>query len=149
MKPMDVVIHCSASAFGNAIQIDRWHRERGFTEIGYHYVILNGHITPKKFNKLFDGAIESGRPIDDDADFELDEKGAHTFGYNMAVGICLIGNSGSFSSNQKIALEDLIEELKKHFLQGLKIMQHSDVDPKNKPWCAGLDPVYMLDLNEI
>jgi hypothetical protein len=31
-----IIIHCSDSEFGNVIQIDRWHRERGWKGIGYH-----------------------------------------------------------------------------------------------------------------
>lgn len=144
---MRVIIHCSASNFGNAIQINDWHKARGFSMIGYHYIILNGKITSKKFNKFFDGAIESGRPIDDDEDFELDEVGAHAFGYNKSVGICLIGNSNDFTYKQMASLEKLIKELRTHFPDGLEIMQHSDVDPRNKPWCAGLDKNYVVDLN--
>jgi hypothetical protein len=39
-----IVIHQSDSAFGNAAVIDKWHRERGWSGIGYHWVILNGRI---------------------------------------------------------------------------------------------------------
>ena len=37
-----IIIHCSDSEFGDAALIDKWHKERGWTGIGYHYVILNG-----------------------------------------------------------------------------------------------------------
>jgi len=43
MKNKKVIIHCSDSSFGNAVLIDKWHRQRGFDNIGYHFVILNSH----------------------------------------------------------------------------------------------------------
>lgn len=147
----NVIIHCSDSGFGNAVLIDSWHAVRGFKtpagiHIGYHYVILNGQIGVYKHNSLFDGTIETGRPIDDDSDMELDETGAHAFGYNNAVGICLIGLSGNFSSAQIRSLRYLVRELRRQFKE-IKVMQHSDVDPKNKPLCAGLKPMLMKELN--
>ena len=52
--------------------IDRWHRERGWLKIGYHYVIKR------------DGTVETGR--------ELEEVGAHAKGHNaISVGICMVG----------------------------------------------------------
>lgn len=131
-----VIIHCSDSCWGNAAAITTWHLQRGFTTIAYHYVILNGLLSPFKRHPYFDGTIETGRPLDDDKDFELDEKGAHAFGYNMAVGICLIGLSGVFTPSQKRSLRHLLKMLKAQF-EELEILQHSDVS-KAKPHCAGL-----------
>jgi hypothetical protein len=133
----NVIIHCSDSSFGNAALITKWHVvERKFETISYHYVILNGLLSPYKRNSYFDGHIETGRPLDDDADMELDETGAHAFGYNNAVGICLIGLSGTFTDAQMRSLHHLINKLKDQFGE-LNILQHSDVD-KKKPQCAGL-----------
>ncbi|MGE5457300.1 MAG: N-acetylmuramoyl-L-alanine amidase [Methanococcaceae archaeon] len=145
-----VIVHCSDSGFGNAVLIDSWHAERGFKtpagiHVGYHFVILNGQIGAYKHNSMFDGTIETGRPIDDDSDLELDEIGAHTFGYNNAVGICLIGLSGTFSVAQIRSLKFLIKMLRKQFGE-IKVIQHSDVD-KKKPYCAGLTPMQMKELN--
>lgn len=53
--------------------IQRWHRERGFAMIGYHFV-----VSPS-------GRIFRGRPVD--------RLGAHVQGHNAGtVGICLMGN---------------------------------------------------------
>jgi len=145
---MDIVLHCSASKFGNAALIDSWHRERGFTMIGYHYVILNGWIGSKKYHKWFDGAIETGRPIDDDKDFEWDEIGAHTLGHNGSVGICIIGDSNSFTEKQIESVELLLNVLKKQF-GDIKVYQHSNFDPVNKPWCAGLSKEQMEEFNNL
>nr|WP_223225927.1 MULTISPECIES: hypothetical protein [Bacteroides] len=44
MRKIDsIIVHCSATKAGQdftAADIDRWHRERGFNGIGYHYVIF-------------------------------------------------------------------------------------------------------------
>ena len=142
----NIIVHCSDSSWGNAAAIDSWHRERGFTSIGYHYVILNGMLSPYKRHNYFDGHIETGRPLDDDSDMELDEKGAHAFGYNNAVGICLIGLSGTFTESQLRALTHLVRRLKGQF-KDVNVMQHSDVDPK-KPHCAGLSLLQIGQLNK-
>ena len=70
-----IVVHCSATKgdqdFG-AEDINQWHIERGWSEIGYHFVIRR------------DGHIELGR--------DLDKVGAHVKGFNKhSWGVCLIG----------------------------------------------------------
>jgi hypothetical protein len=147
----NIIIHCSDSCFGNAALISKWHvlpepQGRGWDAIGYHYVILNGRLGPYKMNSYFDGHVETGRPLDDDADMELDEKGAHAFGYNNAVGICLIGLSGTFTNAQFRALNWLVQKLRDQFKE-IKILQHSDVEPK-KPQCAGLSKLQLATLNK-
>ena len=71
----EIIIHCSATKEGlnfNANDIDRWHKQRGFKRIGYHFVILN------------DGTIQQGR--------ELASIGAHCTNHNAhSIGICYIG----------------------------------------------------------
>ena len=142
---INVIIHASDSSWGNASVITKWHLERGFSTIGYHYVILNGRLSPYKMHSYFEGHLETGRPLDDDKDMELDEKGAHAFGYNNSVGICLIGLSGTFTERQIRSLNWLIRMLRKQF-EEINVIQHSDVD-KNKPHCAGLTPLQMIILN--
>jgi len=143
----NVIIHCSDSSWGNAAAITNWHLQRGFITIAYHYVILNGWLSPYKHHLFFDGHFETGRPLDDDKDLELDEKGAHAFGYNMSVGICLIGLSGVFSDSQLRSLRYLLRMLRKQFGE-INILQHSDVD-KKKPHCAGLTKAQIMILNKI
>jgi hypothetical protein len=145
-----VIVHCSDSSWGNASVITKWHtlpppNGRGWDMIGYHYVILNGRLSPYKVHSRYDGHIETARPLDDDKDLELDEKGAHAFGYNMAVGICLIGLSGTFTDAQIKSLGYLVRVLRKQFGE-IEVLQHSDVD-KNKPFCAGLSKGQMHALN--
>jgi len=142
---VNVILHCSDSKFGNAALITKWHLANGWTTIGYHYVILNGWLSSKKYHQYFDGRLESGRALDDDAFIEPDEWGAHTKGYNNAVGICLIGESGDFTEAQKTRLFDILLRLKTQY-GDIKISQHSDFDPL-KPHCAGLPNGLITYLN--
>lgn len=105
-----IIIHCSATREGEDISaavIDRWHRDRGWSGIGYHYVVsLNGNI-------------EYGRPID--------KQGAHVKNHNKgSIGICYIGgveserdSNGKWIAKdtrtleQKESLLDLIKTLKR------------------------------------
>ena len=74
-----VMVHCSAtpdveSGWASRVgadEIDQWHKDRGWSGIGYHYVIKR------------DGTIEAGR--------SLSKSGAHTRGMNKHPGICWIG----------------------------------------------------------
>lgn len=147
-----IVLHCSDSSFGNAALIAKWHclppkqviqngktyKGRGWTGIGYHYVILNGWIAPNIYNSRFNGHIETGRPLDDDPVVKESEIGAHVKGYNTkSVGVCLIGNTGQFTQDQLNASLRLVSELEDQF-SDIELFQHSDLDSK-KPFCAGLD----------
>ena len=85
-------------------QIDRWHKERGFKKIGYHYVIY------------LDGSIHEGR--------KEEEIGAHTVGHNAnSIGICYIGGCSkdgrtpkdTRTEAQKNALCGLLSELVKKY----------------------------------
>ncbi|MCF7995413.1 MAG: N-acetylmuramoyl-L-alanine amidase [Chromatiaceae bacterium] len=81
-----IVVHCSASPPGmdiGAEEIDRWHRQRGWSGIGYHKVVR------------LDGTIELGRDLDDDGDVD-EHIGAHAFGFNRhSLGIVYIGGVDS------------------------------------------------------
>lgn len=99
----EIIIHCAATVEGKHFtveDIDRWHKERGWKGIGYHYVIY------------LDGSVHKGRPDE--------EIGAHTVGHNKnSIGICYIGGLNSKklpadtrTPEQKEALRNLIEELK-------------------------------------
>ena len=116
----EIIIHCSDSHWGNAVEIDEWHKERGWSGIGYHYVIGNAYplfedYNDKEPNFSHDGNLEEGRPID--------EIGAHCRGQNKhSVGICLIGKR-SFTKAQFYTLSKLIRLLKKT-RPGLTIWGH-------------------------
>lgn len=98
----EIFIHCSASEWGNTLVIEDWHKRRGFTDIGYHYVILNGR--PHDIDNFFsflDGQIESAR--------NPSRAGAHVSGKNKSsLGVCLIGNK-DFTDKQFLSLKALID----------------------------------------
>jgi len=87
MQPKGVIVHCSATPngkdIGGAEEIDKWHRARGFSSIGYHITVSPGTR-----------GVEMGRG--------LKARGAHCkdkvyigagewIPGNEMIGICLIG----------------------------------------------------------
>ena len=119
-----IVVHCSDSAWGDAAVIRDWHRERGWSDIGYHVVILNGfRKNSRRFTEEDDGRLEPGRP--------LDRMGAHVRGANRgSLGVCLIGKE-EFTPYQFSALERLL--LVWAGLYGVergRIVGHRDLDRK-------------------
>lgn len=102
LVPEVAVIHCAVtppSMDVGAEEIGRWHREKGYLSIGYHFVIRR------------DGTVENGR--------DITIPGAHARGHNHnSVGICLVGgcdedmkSENNFTQEQFIALEDLLMRL--------------------------------------
>ena len=120
MRKIDsIIVHCSATKAGQdftAADIDRWHRERGFNGIGYHYVIR------------LDGRLEKGR--------EIDLAGAHCKGWNeRSVGICYIGGldenghpADTRTEAQKNSLRDLVAKLCKEY-DIIELLGHRDTSP--------------------
>lgn len=145
MKKIDnVVIHCSDSNFGDAALIDKWHKEKGWRGIGYHYVILNGMPKAGKPDPKLDGAIQAGRSLDNDTWIDGNEVGAHALGFNdNSIGICLIGGqSGSktaFTINQYFSLLLMVGRWKRQ-IRDLKVLGH------NETGAAKACPVINMDL---
>lgn len=146
-EPTGIIVHHSASMWGSACIIDEWHRERGFSLIGYHFVIGNGYPTYEDFLKkrkwdILDGRIECGRPLDRDKHLEKDEIGAHALGINSkTIGVCLINDHGyKLSRNQLFSLDKLCLDLMDAFksISVHNIQGHYEVD-SNKPYCPGID----------
>ena len=122
-KITEIIIHCAATQDGakfTAADIDRWHKQRGFDRIGYHYVID------------LDGTIEPGR--------DLDCIGAHCKGHNVnSVGICYIGGvdknlkpKDTRTPEQKASLLLLLKFLRAKY-QNAKIYGHRDFSDKACP----------------
>lgn len=96
-----IIIHCSATREGQDISVDTirdWHvKGRGWSDIGYHYVIdLNG-------------VVHAGRPIE--------KVGAHCKGHNTgSIGICYVGGveqdgktpKDTRTEKQKQAMDNLV-----------------------------------------
>lgn len=101
-----IIVHCTATKEGKAFtanDITRWHKDRGFATIGYHYVVL------------LDGTIQQGR-----AEMVM---GAHCKGHNAnSIGICYIGgldengkSKDTRTPEQKKSLLELLKRLKKDY----------------------------------
>ena len=97
-----IIIHCSDSPWGDAEVIDGWHKERGWSGIGYHAVILNGHRKGSiNFDEGTDGLLQMGRPIE--------KVGSHCYGHNKdSLGICLIGVE-AFTPKQYYSLRQIVD----------------------------------------
>lgn len=93
-----IIIHAADTPADMDIGADtirRWHvKERGWSDIGYHFVIRRS------------GLVETGRLIE--------EQGAHVRGENEdSIGICLVGGRPdcNFTFAQYVAMLDLIGDL--------------------------------------
>lgn len=107
-----IVVHCSDSPHGrgdDAQTIHRWHLERGWSGIGYHFVITES------------GEIQNGRP--------LYWQGAHVNGHNRnTIGICLIGRE-SFTDAQFVSLGNLTKGLMATYkLEKKDVVGHGELD---------------------
>lgn len=111
MKLSHIIIHCSDSEFGNAKLIRLWHLARGWKDIGYHKVVLNGRLTKDYFDRAYDGKVEDGRPLGDDAELKGPQIGSHCLGLNaVSIGVCFIGVK-EFSREQRMTARGLIYSL--------------------------------------
>ena len=128
-----IIVHCSAVRPGqrsSAKDIDRWHRDKGWNGIGYHYVVRR------------DGSMEPGRPIE--------EVGAHCVGHNShSIGICYEGGLNELGEEadtrtpeQKVALRKLLEELHEQFPKAM-IVGHHDLNPGKKCPCFDVVTEYI------
>ena len=121
-KITEIIIHCADTPEGRndkAADIRRWHKERGFNDIGYHYVID------------LDGTIEPGR--------DVETAGAHAQGHNAnSIGICYIGGkrlnkpADTRTDEQKASLVLLLKYLRAKYKEA-KIIGHRDVSEKACP----------------
>lgn len=110
-----LVAHCSDSLWGTADTIRRWHKEKGWRDIGYHFVILNGRLTKFLDSRSLNGTIETGRLLDSDSFLEDNEVGSHALGYNPhSIGACLIGVK-DFTEEQFESLADLCRVMSNQF----------------------------------
>ena len=122
-----IIIHCSMSSFGDVETIRHWHLERGWDDIGYHFVIQNGYTSKYGlFSPGFDGKVQVGRAM------EL--AGAHCYGQNShSVGVCLVGDR-LFSPNQLfVALPKLINDLRTDLGRQLKVLPHHSFSENTCP----------------
>ena len=121
-----IVIHCSATRAGQdvrAADIDKWHKERGFSEIGYHYVID------------LDGTVEFGRLLPKDG-ANCNTAGLSGLSYNKhSIGICYIGGldangnpADTRTDAQKLAMHELVLRLMEKY-PIVEVIGHRDASP--------------------
>lgn len=134
MRPItEIILHCSDTkpAWSDSKtdqqvvdEIRLWHtRDRGWADIGYHYVINRN------------GSVMIGRP--------LEKVGAHVKGHNTGtIGICLIGGAGGtdldkfdshFTPEQRAAVLKLIADLRDRFPAIMKVTGHNQYAAKSCP----------------
>ena len=82
----EIIVHCTATPEGREVsvaEITGWHKDRGFADIGYHYVV---HL---------DGSVENGR--------DVDVAGAHCTNHNtLSIGIVYVGGVEATLKNGQI-----------------------------------------------
>ena len=132
MRPInEIIIHCTATrpdwwadkkTSAKVAEIKRWHTDKGWRDIGYHYLIDR------------DGTVATGRPVD--------QVGAHVQGHNTGtIGISLFGGHGSaetdhfhehYTPAQEHSLRGLLEDLRATY-GAVKITGHNQYAAKACP----------------
>ena len=119
-----IFVHCSATKVSMDIglrEIRQWHKEQGWLDVGYHFIIRR------------DGTVETGRPVD--------VVGSHVAGWNeRSVGVCLVGGvadngkdfEANFTVDQMYALDMVLRDLSDKYPKAT-IKAHHDVAPKACP----------------
>ena len=118
----EIIVHCSDTEEGenfHAADIDRWHREKGWKRIGYHFVVD------------LDGLIETGRPVEMIA--------AHCKYHNArSIGVCYIGGKDAEGRHvdtrtveQKRAMRTLLSSLVRQY--HARIYGHRDFAARDCP----------------
>lgn len=133
-----IVMHCTATPATmdiGATEIDRWHRQRGWNGIGYHFVIRRN------------GQLETGRVIS--------RAGAHAAGFNAhSIGVVLAGGVASngqtpvdnFTDAQFLAARDLVLDLMaNHQVPISNVLGHKEVIRDITRGSPKACPVFSMD----
>lgn len=120
-----IILHCTATPEGRDYTVDQireWHLARGFSDIGYHYIVYR------------DGSVHAGRPES--------IIGAHCPGQNTcSIGIVYVGGVTSDGSDtpkdtrtpaQKKALRELVKSLQDKY-PGVTVHCHYEFANKACP----------------
>lgn len=125
MRHVDlIVVHCTATPAGRHVtveEVDAWHRQRGWSGIGYHWLVG------------LDGQVWEGR--------DEDQMGAHVRNWNRhSIGVCYVGGGNkppytdTRTEAQKRAMWDLIDDICGRY-PIRKIVGHRDLDPRKACPC--------------
>ena len=139
-NPKYIILHTAAHGKGDkdydtsAIDIDKWHKERGWRGIGYNFVIRKN------------GTIERGR--------DSSISGAHAKGVNSrSIGICFSGHGdiSPLTEKQMKSCMNLCKQLmQKHTITVENVLGHREVNSipgaaKTSKTCPG----NKVDMGEI
>lgn len=105
-KINEIIVHCTATFSDQKVTIDilrKWHKQRGFKDVGYHYLID------------LDGNILTGRPVE--------QVGAHCKDHNAhSIGVAYAGGLGAdarpadtLNEKQRASLIQLLSELREQY----------------------------------
>lgn len=120
----EIIVHCTATRRNQPVTVEdvrRWHKEKGWADIGYHYLVY------------LNGEIHKGRPED--------VAGAHCAGHNAhSIGVCYVGGldllgrdpEDTRTEQQKTALDSLLRQLKTKYPEA-RICGHRDFANKACP----------------
>lgn len=114
-----VIVHCSANVRSTVETVRRTHKQRGFSDVGYHFLISK------------DGTVHTGRAEH--------LQGAHCIGRNHdSIGICLLGHFDleEVPSAMETALEELVADLRTKYPIG-RVQCHTDYKPTKT--CPGVN----------
>jgi len=119
-----IILHCTATKEGKRYDVNdirQWHLDRGWSDIGYHYLInLNGDI-------------ENGR--------DIEKIGAHCKGQNTgSVGIAYVGGldtngkpKDTRTKAQKESLEVVIDVIRNLVGEDIPVFGHNEFSNKACP----------------
>lgn len=141
-----LVFHCSESSWGDVEEIRKWHLERGWRDIGYNGVILNGHRDYNSFYKEEeDGLFEEGRSLNLSSYIEDGEVAAHVLNYNSrSLGICLIGKDKFTLKQFQVALS--IARLFQGINPNIRIKGHYEMPTSRGKTCPNFSMLAFRDL---
>lgn len=131
-----LVIHCSATPPNmdiGAKEIRRWHKAKGWSDIGYHDVIRR------------DGSYERGR--------DYNRIGAHVRGYNRgSIGVCMVGGVDEYNNPEDNFTDEQWESLTRYCRAtkaqiNVSIAGHNEFD-KGKA-CPSFDVQRFLEAENI
>ena len=127
-----IIVHCTAThpewmsratSQEKVDEIRRWHMAKGWSDIGYHYLIDR------------DGTVVAGRPVN--------KQGAHVRGHNRGtIGVSLLGGHGAaatdrfeehFTTQQFAALTALIWDLQEQYGRNIPVTGHNEYANKGCP----------------
>lgn len=107
MRKLDqIVLHCTATPEGRHVDVDTirgWHKARGWSDIGYHFVVY------------LDGSVHVGR--------DVSKVGAHVSGHNATtIGVVYVGGTDAagkakdtMNAAQETAVVNLVKSLREKY----------------------------------